>query len=388
MFSSSCQQVSLYYNLFLEYGILPAEPELEDLSVRYLCEAASAIVASYAGPFPDIGVQLGTRLLKPYAARGGHPEVLAMIESILQHYAPSSDQYARTMISICTPLVERKSLQVLEGCASTLLYRFRQHKKDGNSGVGARILLDGIELEAFVLPQPELGSCYRALAAECHSASLHLLQTIVENSRGNNVLDPSVCFAAKSMQQVFENHAVETQKIPEAMQLVRVVGIFELMVAQEDFSINTGNQIVACLETSKDTETGVVSSSSSLSLHWLLLQVALIILKLKEGEPIVPENQQPTSAVFDKKGVTLLLQTLDRLRVALASPSMEELGEMTKSFALALVHAFDVENSKKRLVHKPDPWDSKSDIEEKRSADLSKYDSAMQERVVQNMLDV
>jgi len=372
----------------MEYGILPQVPELVDVKVRSLLDAASAIVASHAHTVPDIGVQFGIRLLIPYATHEGDPEVLAMIASILHHYYPSSDQYARTMISICTPLVKRKSMQVLEGCTSILLCLFRQHMKAGNGGVGAMILLDGIELEALVLAPRELGACYRALAAQCHSASLHLLLSIVESTRGNIILDPSVCFAAHSMKQAFENHAVEAEKIPEAKQLVLVLGIFESMVAEGNFSYQTGSQIVACLETSKDTETGVCTASSSLSLHWLLLQVAAFVLTEKSGEPIVAtDKQQFTAAAFNKHGVTLLLQTLDRLRASLPSLSSEELGKMTKLFALALAQAFDSENAKKRFAHQFESWDQKSDIDEIRSANLHKYDSGKQERVVQAMLD-
>lgn len=369
----------------MEYGIIPEAPKFADLKYQYLCESASAIVSSLADTTPDIGVQLGVKLLKPYATRGESPEVLGMIGSILHHYSPSSAQYGQTMVWNCKPLVEQKSVLVLEGCTDILLCLFRQHMKEEKSGVGTMFLLDGIELEGLVYPQPELGPCYRALAAVCHSASLHLLQSLVESSRGSNILDASVCFTAKSMKQTFENHAVETDKIPEAVQLVRVLGIFESMVGDADL-VETGSEIVACLKTSKDVQTGVSSPSSSLSLHLLLLQVALIVHN--DAEPIAADKEPSTSAVFDKKGVMLLMQTLNRLQAVGAFESTEELDEMTKSFAVALARAFDAENAKKRLMPRVDPWDQKSDIQGIRSTDLHKYDSGRQERVVDLMLEI
>jgi hypothetical protein len=69
----------------------------------------------------------------------------------------------------------------------------------GNAGKCAMILLDGIDLEVLVLPRPFLGSCYRALAAECHK--LHLLQAIVDP--GTLTLDGgAVCDKAQSMANV------------------------------------------------------------------------------------------------------------------------------------------------------------------------------------------
>ena len=43
-----------------------------------------------------------------------------------------------------------------------LLYRYREHMKYGNYGVGAEILLDGLELEKLVFPQQQLGGITRS----------------------------------------------------------------------------------------------------------------------------------------------------------------------------------------------------------------------------------
>jgi len=368
----------------MEYGIIDETPELEEVRIYRLVESAAAIVSSLAGDPLDIGVQSAVRLLMPYAERGESPELVAMIASVLYHYAPSSDQCARTMISLCKPLVERKSMQVLEGCTDVLLCLYRDHTENDDAYMGTVILLDGIELEALVFPQPELGACYRALATKCHAASLHLLRSLVDAHHGDHIFDPAVTYAAQAMKRAFEEHAVDAFVIPEAKQLVGVLGVFDSLMEKEYFK--AGSQIVECLAMHIEAANGVVCSSSSLSLHPLLVKVAHIVLALKVEEPATADDEPPEAAIFDKKGMTLILQTLDRLRV-LASLSPEEIGEMTKSFMKALAQAFEAENAKKRRMPQIGGWDQKKDIEGIRSADLHKYDSGKQERVVAEMLN-
>ena len=365
----------------MEFGIVEVTPDLQDVKIDRLKESAAAIVSSLVGSPLDIGVQNAVRLLMPYAERGESPELVAMIACILYHYSPSSDQAARIMISYCRPLVEQKSMQVLEGCTDILLYLYREHANDYDMYMGAVILLDGIELESIVFPQPELGACYRALASKCHASSLHILVSMVEAFRGNNmILDPSVPNAALSMKRAFEKHAVDASRIPEARQLVCVLDIFSSLLA-ENYA-ETGRQIVECLGIRIDASTGVVYSSSSLSLHAPLLQVAHSLLKIKARESC--SDAEP-SAIFDKKGTTLCLTTLNRLQVLGTSISNDELAEMTKAFMEALAQAFEVENAKKSAVSSSGTWNQQ--MVPKRSVNLHQYDVPTQERVVAEMLN-
>ena len=377
-------QVSLYCSLLMEYGIVEETPELHDVKIDRLLESAAAIISSLFGSTLDIGVQTAVRLLMPYAKRGESPELVAMIASTLYHYTPSSDHAARTMISYCKPLVEQKSMQVLEGCTDVLLCLYRDHTNTLNSYMGAVILLDGIELESLVFPQPELGACYRALAAKCHASSLHMLLSIVETFRGNEmILDPAVPSAALSMKQAFDEHAVDARKIPEARQLVCVLDIFALLLSEK--YTQTGHQIVECLGTRIDAATGVVCSVSSLSLHALLLQVAHVLLKIKAAKE---RSNVELPAIFDKSGIALCLETLDRLRVVGMSIPNDELGEMTREFMEALAQAFEAENAKKSTNALSDAWNSQSGLEGKRSTNLHKYDLGTQERLVAEMLNI
>jgi len=234
----SFPQMSLLYNLFVESGTIP--PESATRNFEFLCLAASHIVSSLADSNPDMGAQLAVRLLLPYAE---DTEVVAAITNILEHYTPSSEQYARTLVNYCTPLIEKKSVQILQGCTGMLLHVHRQHMKQNKAVTATTFLLDGIELEALVLPEPVLGSCYRALAAGCHKVSIHLLQHIVAASQ----LDGSVDITARSMSQAFSLHKVETEKIPEAMELVHVLNIFDSFQSDKVAGREIGDRIIACL---------------------------------------------------------------------------------------------------------------------------------------------
>ena len=286
-------------------------------------------------------------------------------------------------------------MQILEGCTDVLLYLYREHASDYDMYTGAMILLDGIELESFVFPHPELsacyravtskchlddieleslvvphpgfGPCYRALASKCHASSLQILLSVVEAFRGNNmILDPSVPNTALSMKRAFDQHALDARNIPEARQLACVLVIFSSLLAEK--YDETGSQIVECL--GKKASTGVVCSSSSLSLHALLLQLAHSLLKMKARES---SSDDESSAIFDKKGMNLCLRTLTLLRDMGTSISNAELAEMTKAFQEALARGFEVEIAKTSVV--------------KRSANLYQYDLGTKERVAAEMLN-
>ena len=194
------------------------------------------------------------------------------------------------------------------------------------------------------------------------------------------ILDPSVPNAALSMKRAFEKHAVDASRIPEARQLVCVLDIFSSLLA-ENYA-ETGRQIVECLGIRIEASTGVVYSSSSLSLHAPLLQVAHSLLKIKARESC--SDAEP-SAILDKKGTTLCLTTLNRLQVLGTSISNDELAEMTKAFMEALAQAFEVENAKKSAVSSSGTWNQP--MVPKRSVNLHQYDVPTQERVVAEMLN-
>jgi len=372
----------------MEYGVVKETPEYKDVKINCLCQAASAIVSSLSHSKPDHGVQLAIRLLKPYAMRGESPELVAFIGSILQHYSPSSDALARTLVSTCMPLVKQKSVQILEGCTDILLYRYRGHKKNGDIRLATMILLDGIDMEGLVFPERELGSCYRALATDCHSATLYLLTALAKSADGDIGFDPHVATAAIEMKDTFEEHQVDIHTIPEAMQLVRVLSLFEARVGDED-PVKTGNRIAACLEFRSDPDTGVFSPATSLSLHLLLLQVALLLLKEEEAKPVVSNKKPRTAAVFDTFGVGLLLQTLERLRTLGSSLSHDDLCEMSKAFLLALAKAVKAENSEKQFASTTEGWDQRAkDISAIQSSNFHVHDYDTKQLVVESMLDI
>lgn len=365
----------------MDFGCISEDSYTIEGKCSALCEAASSIVSSYSDSNPDLGIQFAVRLLKPIAMRGGCPELLGRIGSILLHYCPSTDQFGRTLISLCRPLVVKKSVEVLEGCCDIFYCLFRKHMDRGEGCLGTAFLLDGIELESLIFVQPNLGTCYKALSTACHGASLHLLQSMVADMRQKNVLNPSICRKALSMQKAFESHSVDTSKIPDAMQLVCILGVFESMLQGHLRSI--GDQIAFSLESNLNQATGTVTSSSALSLHWMLLQVALGLLQYRATQSITSDKVFPA---FNKKGTSLLLRTLNRIEASPTTLPRQELIEMTKAFSLGLAMSLDEENTQKRHTR-----DYYADMEKDgangvRSVHLHMCDAVTKERVVHDRM--
>ena len=344
----------LMFNLFVKADVIPDESVGKELD--FLIDAAHSIVSSLHASHPDMGPQLAIRLLLPFATKSR--PVAAAVSLILEHYAPSSEQYARTAMSLCMPIISEpvtlatSSLQcdvrvlVLDGCVSLLIQLYRS---DGlqhlNIESKVQLLLDGVDMEASVLPQPWLGSCYRLLQMECYSIILSLLQAMSvvipsDGPAGNDTLvsDASLMIKAKPMSEAIERHMAFSQKdvssdsrllstdhVPfVAKLLIRVVTIFCLF-RENSRPEERAKHIVACLMDNADAQTSV-------TVQLWLLRVAYFLI----------ESQ--STGVFDLHGIRVLLGRLSELSSVFENPgnsetAAQEFEDMRKGFLNALVKA-------------------------------------------------
>lgn len=237
-------KMSLLFSLFSESGVISPPPKQK---AEALCNSASHIVSSLAESDHDLGVQQAVRLLVPYAVKERDPEYVSSIANFLEHYSPSEDHHARTMVSMCEPLLDLKSIQVLDGCASFLLYRYNHYMKGGAAGRAALILADGIELESKVLPGGVRGACSQALAIYCTKAATTLLNC-ASDPNGDSQLDERVKIDAESVVSALSD--TKCVAMSEVMTLSVVLALFEAVASNDEDGI--GKHIVTCFQTNAD----------------------------------------------------------------------------------------------------------------------------------------
>jgi hypothetical protein len=318
--------MALVFDLFVEAKIIPQESI--EKRCEFLTEASSSIVASSRVSDPDMGVQLAIRLLLPHLTMTAAPlrgEFAAAIANILEHYTPMTDQYARTTLSLCIPVLSTVGKQsknrqrqwqrtLLDGCVCVLiqLYRKFEQQCDHSQTVDMTLLLlEGIDMESDLLPQAWLGTCYRFLEAECSKTCLPLLQVMSSSSNEEAPNpDPYLITKADAMSIVIERyllsaaastggkseatsteHRSPSDGLPaSALLLVNAVEMFKLFVADKDHH-ELAKQIAAFL-----SKCILSSTSTSMCLRLWVLRVARSLI------------EKGTGGIFDPSVVTTLLQ--------------------------------------------------------------------------------
>jgi len=394
------EQTTLLFSLFIESGIIESE-SAGALLTEYLCDSAAAIWSSLqataesnsggeegpsegsgGGGRGSIGTTLATRLLLPYARKGDRVVVAAMA-SMLDRYFPESDADAENLIALCRPLLEMKSVHMLDGCTSVVLCRYRYHLSRMNVGEAMAWLLKGVELEELVLSTAEEGSCYKTLTADCHKTAINLLQLKL----GDIAEDPrKPMLTAMAMVEGLtgdDDQRLNAQKITAVEVLVAVVG----MVRVDESTSDRAKQVLSCLEEITDSATEVRITLSPWSMHWNLLRIALGII-LEERDAILAGECEMATSAFGKRGITVLMNRLLYVE-EFFSPPADEVAKMREELSNALARAFVAENGQRKDIKKHvsiPPWcDPK--IASIRSCDLKDHPVSVQERVVQHMLD-
>lgn len=363
--------------------------------IDFLEAGAFAITSSLANKSRDVGAKLAVRLLLPFAKPGSdYIRIVATLAETLERHAPGSDSEARNLLDLCRPLVERKSVRVLDGCVSLVLSRYRHYLEEQRPGGALHWLLVGIELESLVCLEEDgdlknwqqieaVSVCYRHLVTWCSSVAGSLLHGMREEREGLGLTYQT----AKAMVESVREGPLEyyTSKLPEVKVLALILEIYDCMADGADWTIAARN-ITWCLqEEANENDDGVVASLSPRSMHWDLLQLGCRILEADE------KSYKPKSS-FDVKGVQVLMEQLTiitasrELEGSKAKISVEQTEKMKLALGRGLMRAFVSENARR----KPDRSREVDDmfVSQIRAIDLHKHSRSTQEQVVRRMLDI
>lgn len=364
------------YSLFSEAYHIPSDYAFQKL--EYLTEASSSIISSLAESQPGVGARQAIRLLLPYATQKGNISIVAAISEILEHQAPQTDAEARSLLALCRPLVERKSVRILDGCTGVALYRYRWYLEKQQPGGGIDWLLNGIELESLVYTTPTQGSCYRTLTVACNEASDYLMQCL----NGIAKIDRSAYLIVQAMVAALREAQFDTNTIPAVREVNAVLPIFDSMLKTVDYE-QAASQIVTLLKERKVEKSGTCCVLARASMHWPLLRVATMIFDKEEEEVF--------TAAFDKDGVCVLSDHLMQFEsIATGAlergPTEKEVCDLRAALGRALARAFVAENATKKL-HRVSPRCKHESINGILSTGLGKRPLTLQEDVVRSMLD-
>jgi hypothetical protein len=359
--------------LFVDAQFLPPDAIQK---THFFNDAASSILTALE---PHIAVPLALELLLPHALHDGDRDAVSMMSTILEHYLPPTTAALEQVLGLCRPLVERKSVAILDGCASAILGRFLY--------VGdVHLLLDGIALEELVYEHRDHGTCYRTLVCTCWKRARQLLTCCVEQEdmswdevlakNNNDIVD---CYSdAKQMVE-----ALLDESFAAAQFLTLVVAMCEKSQAADE--------IIMSLEWKIDAATGVQTSMAPACFHWSLLRIARRIMAAEENEQVQQTNdsvRNGVTAAFSTAGVTVLMDRL-LMFTTLTSPDLmppeQEVNGMKEALVLAIARAFVYENSlKKNLMAAK--WQEPA-VAKLKSVDLPNLSPDMQQALVDFMLD-
>lgn len=404
------KKTSLLANLLTEAKLMPSESLSKEASsyciqTELLLSASQAILSSLTSSQVGIGVRLSTRLLLPHATPDGNVRVTATLGETLERYAPPSDAETRSLLSLCRPLVERKSVRVLDGCVSLILSRYRHCVAAKRPGGAVHWLLRGIDFEKLVYADDSnenghygtwqrvlaSGICGSFLTTYCVKTSQSLLKGLVESeSSGNLGWDFS---AAKDMVESIreDDMSASARMIQQVKLLFHVFDIARAIVEGEGDEAIARN-IVACLEeTPNDDDDGVVAPLAHPSMYGHFLSLAFDILKRDEERYECGGSQDRFNSSFDVNGIHILmgrftqieLQSDGDFETVEAVSTVGEGSSSKKALCNGLMRAFVSENAEiKSMAEAPPP--SAGPI---LSTKLASYSRAEQERAVELMLD-
>lgn len=349
---------------------------MSDRKIDFLCEAADAIRSSLSGPeHQDMGVQLAVRLLLPYALEPKERGELirSLIAEILEHYAPSTERYARAIVSLVRPLVEKKSIQLLDATSTMLLSLYHKFMEHFDFQAAVLVLLDGLELEALILPDLELGSCHRTLALLCVDTAEKILGLAFETEEEKVTLLADAKVVGEAVTGAFDSRA---DGVPEATLLARAM---ELVASLDRNERNeTNNLILQILEGDVDRATG---GAVLRILHWHVLRIAQHAIDYH------------ATAAFDTKCIRVLMERFLQLSeyAKLSKSSVfdqQTVACIETALANGLAKAFIAENARKAT-----PLDKYTAFGREKNAgintsNLHNHSLDVQQRFVEELLDL
>jgi hypothetical protein len=351
--------------------ILLLDDKTTTTQTDYLCEAAAAIAASIKDA--SVAMPLATSLLLPFAMVDGNRTILAAICEMIGHHLPSSDNDASTLLSLCQPLVEMKSLHALETCSSLCLARFRHHTGLQDYNRSIQWLLRGVMLEKSA-NQMTWGSCYKTLATWCLRMSTSLLQA-TSASVGGAQIDLEYYLGVKEAVQTLSNEPDAKERISEVQLLCTALAIFEQFVQSKSGNSCLSKDIVRALELTMDRSTKVRSSVAHPRLHEYLLRTAQYILQSES-------DANASGPAFQLEDLAVLSESLLGVEASstMSKPEIREMGKLL-SEARARAYMFANKQMKQPLAR---PLDEVSKL---RSVDIFSMSMADREKMVASMLD-
>jgi hypothetical protein len=360
----------LFY-LYAHSNILPPSPALRQSD--FFREAGLAIVSSCSIDHADMGIVLALRLLVPFVLETGNRGVLSLIPELLDRRLPTSSAELQSIIDLCLPLIERKSLQILDACASIMQTRFRYCIESNLTGDGMCWLLRGIKLEEKYSSTTE-GSSRKQLARYCYTLTDSVLNVVIaKDAQGM----PAVNQAKEALEEVYRTEGFDMSLYPELLTLERSVSIFNAVVMDNDMG-KAAESIVACLDTNLKGDMSVGCAAPS-PFHQPLLQIAKEVLTLTRLEN--------TECPFNRHGIDVLQSTLVSLHslsqaTKAGSEYIKYVKEMQELLASSLSLAIIQEN--KALRRKPVV--AKDQMKGVYTCTLSSFPIDVQEKYVQSLL--
>jgi hypothetical protein len=291
--------MTVLFHIYFESGILPTD--LSHQHSEFFREAALAIVSSCSKDYGDIGTVLALRLLIPFVLDSGNMEALSLLSELLEHRAPSSDAELKNVVTLCLPLIERKSMQVLEGCISMMIYRFRYCVSNNLVHEGVYWLLYGLELENKHANSH--GTCHQQLVAFCFHLTDKLLGGLIQKEACDPIASQH---AQDTVEEIQRMEGFDVAKYPEILTLIYSWNIFAALIQDNDLK-TAAEYVVLCLD-SKLHDGMAVTTIAPISFHWPLLQVAIKII----SESV---NSFDSQCPFDKHGIDVLRKVLLNLQI-------------------------------------------------------------------------
>ncbi|GAX10629.1 hypothetical protein FisN_14Lh136 [Fistulifera solaris] len=356
--------LALLCNVFVDASILEGESVVER-RIDFLCDAADAIRSSLARTeHGDLGVQLSVRLLLPFSEE---ERIRTWVADILEHYAPTTERYARAMVSLVRPLIERKSLQILDATATMLLSLYRPCMERLDFATAVWVLWEGVELESLVLKENRaLGACSRALSLLC----IDTVETILRLALAVSETEVTRLADAKVVgEAVVEALGPRIQDIPEAMWLMHSMDLVASL-DQNDEKMN--DSILQLLEGDSKNGVGLLRTW-----HWHVMRIA-------------QQAIEADIAKLDTKCIRVLMERFIQLSEYAELHSSNSfmdpatIASIETALAHGLAKAFMFENAKKAKKQQDGDSDSRSNIN---TSNMHRYSLDVQQRLVEELLD-
>jgi hypothetical protein len=353
--------------VFVDFGILEGE-SVAERRIDFLCDASDAIRSSLARTeHGDLGVQLSVRLLLPFQEE---ERIRAWVAEILEHYAPTTERYARAMVSLVSPLIERKSLQLLDATSTMLLALYRPCMEQLDFATAVWVLWEGVELESLVLLEESraLGACSRTLSLLCIDTAETILRLAlaVSEKEVTRLADAKVVGEA-----VVEALGPRIQAIPEALLLLHSMELVASLDQNDEKIIDSIFQLLQ-----GDSKSGVVLLRTW---HWHVLRIAQHVI-------------DTDSAKLDTKCIRVLMERFIQLseyaELHSSNSPMDPstVASIETALANGLAKAFMFENARKAKTQQDDDDDddSRSNIN---TSNMHHYSLDVQQRFVEKLLD-